>query len=51
MSLFRPFYNLLKIELKILQDYIKEYLNNNFITWLKASAGTLILFIKKNKLL
>ena len=47
MTLYKSLYNLNKIELVILWDYIDTNLLNNFIKSFKLSVRALILFIKK----
>ncbi len=46
-SLFDSIYNLSATELKVLKDYIDEYMKKNFITEFVSSAKALILFVKK----
>jgi hypothetical protein len=46
-SFFDSIYNLSATELKILKDYIDEYMKKNFITEFVSSAKVLILFVKK----
>ncbi len=46
-SFFDSIYNLSATELKILKDYIDEYMKKNFITEFVSSAKTLIFFVKK----
>jgi hypothetical protein len=44
---FDSIYNLSATKLKILKDYIDEYIKKNFIIEFMSSAKTLILFVKK----
>jgi hypothetical protein len=46
-SFFDSIYNLSATKLKILKDYIDEYMKKNFITEFVSSAKVLILFVKK----
>ncbi len=46
-SLFDFIYNLSATKLKILKDYIDEYMKKNFIIEFVSSAKALILFVKK----
>jgi hypothetical protein len=46
-SLFDSIYNLSATKLKILKNYIDEYMKKNFITEFVSSAKTLIFFVKK----
>jgi hypothetical protein len=46
-SLFDSIYNLSATKLKILKNYIDEYMKKNFITEFVSSAKVLILFVKK----
>ncbi len=46
-SLFDSIYNLSTTKLKILKNYIDEYMKKNFITEFVSSAKALILFVKK----
>ncbi len=46
-SFFDSIYNLSATELKILKDYIDEYMKKNFITEFVSFAKALILFVKK----
>ncbi len=45
--LFDSIYNLSATELKVLKDYIDEYMKKNFIIEFVSSAKALILFVKK----
>lgn len=45
--LYGPIYSLGLVELDTLKTYIKTNLTNDFMRFLKCSAGTLILFDKK----
>ena len=47
ITLYKSLYNLTKMKLTILQDYIDINLLNDFIKSFKSSAEALILFIKK----
>lgn len=44
---YRPIYNLVTVELQILETYIETYPSNNFIQAFKLFSGAVILFIQK----